>query len=57
MIKQLHGSEPDDPGSWRRARIADRGFAGEIWNWTYHDIDALVRKYSMTFAGGSLTSS
>ena len=33
----------DFPIEERVRRIADSGFQVEIWNWTNHDIDALVR--------------
>jgi hydroxypyruvate isomerase len=33
----------DLPFEKRVRRIAESGFQVEIWNWTRHDIDALVR--------------
>jgi len=33
----------DLPFEQRVRRIAESGFQVEIWNWTYHDIDALVQ--------------
>ena len=33
----------DLPFEQRVRRIAEFGFQVEIWNWTYHDIDALVQ--------------
>lgn len=33
---------PDQPIEWRLRRLTELGFVAEIWNWTDHDIDALV---------------
>jgi hydroxypyruvate isomerase len=33
----------DRPIQWRVSRLAEMGFQAEIWDWTVHDIDALMR--------------
>ena len=45
----------DLPFEQRVRRIAEYGFQVEIWNWTYHDIDALVQTGAQFSLDGLVT--
>ena len=34
---------PQQPIAWRAARLQEMGFGVGLWNWPYHDLDALEK--------------